>query len=329
MPATKAGVSNFEGLLLNGLDGSNPLGFLAAVGTLCVLDRYLSGVLLGWRRAYGGWRPLLVGFLGDEQEVSSQVLHGLKANSEDVFEIGKETKGGESGKGSHKFPFASGKFVEALNKQRSIADASDRRDADILAALGTDFGPAPKSGEFQETQFLMVRAGDANRRGLLAYAKANRQLLDHDHVERTLFQTWDYADDEGNSLRWDPIEDRRYALQWRNPSKSNSADSPTTMLAANCLAVESLACFPTVATTRRADTTGFRRFGRETGFMWPIWTPPVNIQTVRSLVALAPLHEDPLPRGALHAQGIEEVYCARRVRPNQYYSNFAPAQPLL
>ena len=79
---------------------------------------------------------------------------------------------------------------------------------------------------------------------MLSYASANREVLDHHHVVRTLFQTWDYADDAGNTLRWDPIEDRRYALQWRNPSKSNSADGPNTMLAANCLAVESLACFP-------------------------------------------------------------------------------------
>lgn len=192
------------------------------------------------------------------------------------------------------------------------------------------FAQTPKSGEFQDTRFRMVRAGDSAQRGMLSYASANRELLDHHHVVRTLFQTWDYADDEGNTLRWDPIEDRRYALQWRNPSKSNSADSPNTMLAVNCLAVESLACFPTVATTNRADTTGFRRFGRhEIGFVWPIWTSPIGVQTVRSLVALERLHEEPLPRKTLHAQGIEDVYGACRVRPNKYYSNFAPAEPLL
>lgn len=316
-----------EGLPLSGLDGSNPLGFLAAVGTLCVLDQRAPGARLAWCGAHGSWRPLLVGCRGDEQEVSSQVLRGLKENSDDIFRIGKESEGG---RGSHKFPFASGKFVEALNTQSRIAHASDRRHADFLAALGTDFRPDTKSGEFQDTRFRMVRAGDSAQRGMLSYASANRELLDHRHVVRTLFQTWDYADDEGNTLRWDPIEDRRYALQWRNPSKSNSADSPNTMLAANCLAVESLACFPTVATINRADTTGFRRFGRhEIGFVWPIWTSPISVQTVRSLVALERLHEEPLPRKTLHAQGIEDVYCARRVRPNKYYSNFAPAEPLL
>ena len=327
MPASDTGCSDTEGLLLSGLDGSNPLGFLAAVGTLCILGQRVPGIQLAWRSAHGSWRPLLVGCQGEEQEVISQVLHGLKENSDDIFRIGKESEGGKE---SHKFPFASDKFVEALNTRRCSAHASDRRHADLLAAMGTDFLPDPKSGEFQDTQFRMVRAGDSAGRGMLSYANANREVLDHHHVVRTLFQTWDYADDEGNTLRWDPIEDRRYALQWRNPSKSNSADGPNTMLAANCLAVESLACFPTVATAKWADTTGFHRFGRrESGFVWPIWTPSVSVQTVRSLVALEQLQEEPLPRKTLHAQGIEEVYCARRVRPNQYYSNFAPASPLL
>ena len=325
MPAIDTGCSDVQGLLLSGLDGSSPLGFLAAVGTLCVLDQRTPGVRLAWCRAHGSWRPLLIGCQGDEQEVSRQVLHGLKENSDDIFRIGKESEGGKE---SHKFPFASGKFVEALNTQRCNACASDRRQADLLAALGTDF--LPESGEFQDTQFRMVRKGDSARRGMLSYASANREVLDHHRVVRTLFQTWDYADDEGNTLRWDPIEDRRYALQWRDPSKSNSSDGPNTMLAANCLAVESLACFPTVATAKWVHTTGFRRFGRrESGFVWPIWTPSVSIQTVRSLVALEQLQEEPLPRKTLHAQGIEEVYCARRVRPNQYYRNFAPASPLL
>ena len=326
MPAPETGCTDVQGLLLSGLDGSNPLGFLAAVGTLCVLGQRVPGIQLAWCSAYGSWRPLLVGCQGDEQEVSSQVLRGLKVNSEDIFRIGKESEGGQE---SHKFPFASGKFLDVLKTRRHVAHLSDRRDVDILAALGTDFQPA-KSGEFQYTQFRMVRKGDSARRGMLSYASANRDVLDHRHVVRTLFQTWDYADDEGNTLRWDPIEDRRYALQWRNPSKSNSADGANTMLAANCLAVESLACFPTVATTKWVDTTGFRRLGRrETGFVWPIWTAPVGVETVRSLVALERLQEEPLPRSALHAQGVEEVYCARRVRPNQYYSSFAPAQPLL
>ena len=46
---------------LTGLDGSNPLGFLAALGTLVALDHQTSELetrpRLGWRLA-GVWRPV-------------------------------------------------------------------------------------------------------------------------------------------------------------------------------------------------------------------------------------------------------------------------------
>lgn len=63
-------------------------------------------------------------------------------------------------------------------------------------------------------------------------------------------------------------------------------------------------------------------------FVWPIWTPGVGVEILRSLLALRHLHERPLHRSSLLARGIEEVYCSRWIRPNPYYSNFEPARPL-
>ena len=331
MPPGDARGGNDQGLLLSGLDGSNPLGFLAAVGTLCVLDDVFAGsVRLGWRRACGSWRPWLAGCGGDEQEVCEAMLQALKNAPTGVFDIGGEIRK-EKGKEKeyNKFPFAHDRFVRELEDRQGKARPASRRDVDFLAGFGTELYPDAKKGEFQETRFRMVRAGDSNRQGMLFYAKAIREGIGRRHIERTLFQPWDYRD-EGYSLRWDPIEDQAYALRWKDPSRSKVADGPGTMLAANCLAVESLRCFPSFAVGRRAHTTGFLRDeGRGFRFAWPIWTSMVGVETLRSLVALHDLHESPLPRPALLAKGIEEVYCVRQVRPNQYYSNFAPAQPLV
>ena len=87
----------------------------------------------------------------------------------------------------------------------------------------------------------MVRSGDSAGQGLPFYAKEMRKKVGIDHIQRTLFHAWDYQD-TGYSLRWDPIEDQRYALRWRDPSKSSQG----TMLAANSLAVEALQWFPTL-----------------------------------------------------------------------------------
>ena len=326
MPTIDVRGRNDPELLLSGLDGSNPLGFLAAVGTLCILDDAFAGsVRLGWRSVHGSWRPLLVGCGSDEREVCEAVLQALKNASTAVFDIGRERR---NGKEFNKFPFAHDRFVRKLKDWQDKAGPSDRRDLDFLAGFGTELYPDAKEGVFQETGFRMVRAGDSNRQGMLFYAKAIHKGIDHQQIERTLFQPWDYRD-EGYSLRWDPIEDQAYALRWKDPSRSSVADGPGTMSAANCLAVESLRCFPTFAVGRRSHTTGFHGTkGEGIRFVWPIWTSMVDIETLRSLVALRDLHESPLPRPALLAKGIEEVYYVRRVQPNQYYSNFAPAQPL-
>ena len=338
MPAGDAHGGDDQGLLLSGLDGSNPLGFLAAVGALCILgDAFAGSARLGWRSVHGSWRPLLAGCGSDERELCDAVLQKLKDAPTDIFDIGRENGNGKESeesresrksKASNKFPFAHDRFVRELKARQDKACPSGRRDVDFLAGFGTELYPDAKKGEFQETRFRMVRAGDSNRQGMLFYAKAIREGIGHRHIERTLFQPWDYRD-EGYSLRWDPIEDQAYALRWKDPSRSNLADGPGTMLAANRLAVESLRCFPTFAVGRRVHTTAFHRDeGRGFRFVWPIWTSMVDVETLRSLVALRDLHESPLPRPALLAKGIEEVYCARRVQPNQYYSNFAPAQPL-
>lgn len=330
MPTDDVQGGEAQGLLLNGLDGSNPLGFLAAVGTLCILgDAFAGPVRLGWRSVQGSWKPLLAGCGSDEQEVCEAVLQALKNAPTKVFDIGREIRK-EKGKEKefNKFPFARYRFVRELKTRQGNACPASRRDLDFLAGFGTELDPDAKKDEFWETNFRMVRTGDSNRQGMLFYAKAIHEDIRHRHIERTLFQPWDYRD-EGYSLRWDPIEDQAYALRWKDPSRSNLAEGPGTMLAANRLAVESLRCFPTVAVGRQIHTTGFHQHeGRGFRFLWPIWTSMVDIETLRSLVALRDLHESPLPRPALLARGVKEVYCARRVQPNQYYSNFAPARPL-
>ena len=323
MPMCKAPV-----MLLSGLDGSNPLGFLAAVGAARMLtDIHGSSIRLGWKSTKEGWRPILAGCGDDPQELCSTVLNLLKSAPTDIFDIGRTSMGG---KHYNKFPFSHETFVQSLHDRQRRSSGSNRRDVDFLAGFGTDLYPDRKTNEFQDTTFRMVRSGDASRQGMLHYAKAIREQTNHRRMERTLFHNWDYQD-EGYSLRWDPIEDQRYALRWKDPSKSGLVDGPGTMLAANSLAIEALRCFPTVvAFDKEPRTTGFHSKDRRTeSFVWPIWGPMVSIETVSSLLALRELHGQPLRRSDLLVRGIEEVYSAQRIQPNQYYKNFLSARPLV
>ena len=325
--------SDVPGLLLGGLDGGNPLGFLAAVGTLLVLgdrrDCPDNTARLGWKDTSEGWRPVLVGCGADEGEICAAAYRMLTGVSDVILDIGKYTAYDDRKKkneGVNKFPFGADRFAAVLD------DSTDRgperrRDADFLAGFGTEIHPDRQTGDFQCTGFKMVRSGDAKRQGMLHYAKMIRQSVDDHAIKRTLFERWDYADG-GYSLRWDPIENQAYALRWRDPSKSTLADGPGTMIAANCLAFEALRLMPCVAVGTKARTTGFQELGRRRRFVWPIWTPCVNAETLRSMLSLRALHQIPLDRFALDARGIREVYGAWVIRPNKYYSNFASAEPI-
>ena len=308
------------GLVLNGLDGGNPLGFLAAIGTAVVVRDTFTDVCLGWNSTSGGWRPWLTGCGEDEKEFSRKLFEILRNVRMTVFDI------------NDRMPFDIATFANALQEGQSRSSITDRRDADFLAAIGTELYPDKKEDVFQDSSFRMVRRGDSKGQGLPFYAKAIREKTDLVGIERTLFQPWDYRD-EGYSLRWDPMEDQRYALRWRDPSKrsqSDLTDGTGSMIAANSLAIEALRWFPTVLSNgRRAQTTGFHQVSqREHYFVWPIWTLPLGVEPLRSLLSLKDISTDPLPRTFLAKRGIEEVYCSQRIQQNQYYSNFAPARSI-
>ncbi len=302
-----------RGLVLGGLDGSNPLGFLATIGVAVILQDIFPEIRLCWEQTEGGWRPSLADCGDDKQGFSHKLLDSLKRASMTVFDI------------DNRMPFDADKFSCKLRDVQSYSSTADRRDADFLSSFGTELYPDKKNGQFQDSKFRMVRSGDSAGQGLPFYAKETRNKVNIGHIQRVLFHAWDYQD-TGYSLRWDPIEDQRYALRWRDPSKSRQG----TMLAANSLAVEALQWFPTLLVGTQAQTTGFYRIDRrKTYFVWPIWTPPVTVYTLRSLLALSELHKTPLPRSFLAEMGIEEVYRSERIQQNQYYSNFAPAQPAI
>ena len=318
--------SSNDSLVLSGLDGGNPLGFLAAVGTLLILSDQDAGAAdvprLGWRETPEGWRPVLAG-CGERKADLCDALHrSLSSASNEILDIGKTRAGNKE---SNKFPFDADRFAKVLDEW--AGRAAGRRDVDFLAGFGTELYPNPKNDEFQCTSFKMVRSGDSNGQGMLHYAKVLREKVDRSALEQTLFENWHYGD-EDYGLRWDPIENQPYALRWRDPSRSTAAHGPRTMRAANCLAFEALRCLPCMAVGTKAHTTGFREVEERWAFVWPTWTPCVNVDIVRSLLSLGELHKMPLPRTVLEARGIQEVYGATVFRSNQYYSNFASAEPV-
>ena len=68
-----------DSILLKGLDGSNPLAFLAALGTLRTLTVALPDetVRMSWEQADGAWRPRVWYSLANDGEAIIEKLHNV------------------------------------------------------------------------------------------------------------------------------------------------------------------------------------------------------------------------------------------------------------
>lgn len=303
-------------LILNGIDGSNPLGFLSALGTALMTRCFCPTVRLSWKNVNSAWRPAIWGCQSNEDNFVKSLHQTLVSTSSDPFEIEK------------KLPFSAKLFRTALLSTMKGASPVRRREIDILAGFGSEVHFDEKK-VFEDTAFRMVRSGDSAGQGLPAYALAIRKHIDIDALNRTLFQNWDYRDNDF-SLRWDPLEDQRYALRWYNPSsETNKKYALNTMRGANALSLEALALFPVQPQTfGKTTTTCFSWFSRKEFFTWPIWDQPISLDIIRALLSLSDLHRESPPRQIMAKRGIVEIYRCERIAPNKYYKNFTPAVPV-
>ncbi len=314
-------------LLLPALDGSNPLAFLTALGTLRGLTIAWPErrVRLSWKPR-DTWRPSL--YVDDCVLDEEQVLDGLGRFIEtrpghEVLKIGDN------------LTIPSDKFrVHARDAaETASASLSGRAGADFIAAFGCDAITRPEGQYKDQVQDTALRTMSGT--GHQHFLRTMRELaekVDREKLSRCLFSPWERQDPQ-LSLRWDPEDDRRYALRWRNPSddkvsaKGEKSGAPTEW-GANRLAYEALPLFPVMPVGRSVRTIGFSGSNsRDTSWTWPIWDVPAGLDTVRSLLALRMLQESNPDRRELAAMGIKQVFKSRRITTGQY-RNFTPSAPV-
>jgi hypothetical protein len=119
-----------------------------------------------------------------------------------------------------------------------------RAPLDLLAAFASD-AYLDELGRVVATPFCFVTGS-----GHQYFLDTVRQLMNEVTAERirsVLFEPWTYGD-EKLSLRWDPMEDRRYALMDRDPTASDNKSRTVWM--ANLLAYRALVLFPSAPGSR-------------------------------------------------------------------------------
>jgi hypothetical protein len=300
---------------LDGLDGANPLAFLAALGALRTTDHIWpdANARLRWELTGAGWRARLALDTGLSARDWLDGMASRLREPEPALSVADDLT----------LPCMA--WRSAVLVARDSAVPPVRTSVDYLAALGSEAIQAQPNGKpngFMADTALRTMSG-AGHQHFLGFMRELARVTTATHLEAALFRTWTHADD-GPSLRWDPADDRRYALRWKEPS----TDPIRTVRGANRLAIEGLPLLPTAPVGRELETTGFRRRkGEGVGWTWPIWTRHVGVDVVRSLLSLPALQANPLDRRLIAGMGVAEVYRSVRLTLGKY-RNFSQAVPV-
>jgi CRISPR-associated endonuclease/helicase Cas3 len=310
MPASSATIS------LDAIDGANPLGFLAALGTLRVLTHAFPrhDLCLAWRQAFGAWRPVL---RTSSQLQEDAMLAALRENYLDVDAAFSPQLLEESD--DLRFQASS---YRSFCAESCVADAPPRLRVDFAAAWATEMATPRDPTVVRRTAFHFT----CGRQTFLDMLRKLSGRCTEDDLKRTLFDGWRYTA-EAPSLRWDTYDEKRqYALQAIDP-QNRSQNPPRADIGANFLAVQALPLFPLVP-NRTGSQPGFDRDAQGRSWHWPIWTYPLGLDAVRSLLTLSLDDPDEWPASRRRALGVPTVFQSRIVQPSGRYRCFTPAESL-
>lgn len=304
---------------LSALDGTNPLGFLAALGVLDVLHRAGREPAMRWTDDLVPL-PVVQGAADQDELVtlidadrvrwqSSVVLHGpAEARLDDVKPA----------------PDVHRTWVRQV---MATLDGT-RADADLFCALLSE-GAVDGKGNGKPTHLHFT----AGQQKFLVMVRELADKVDAERVREALFGPW-REDSPLPSLSWNSQGERIYALRALNPSTEKRLGVP----GADWLAFLGLAFFPTCAVTSPGSdqvslrTTGCDRAWKRSALRWPLWTVPLDRDVVWSLVGdSAVVGEDKrLPSEQLGARGVRQVVEAPIRRSDQGgYGSFGGASVLV
>ena len=255
-----------EPIELRALVGTNPLGFLAALGVLYSTDMQTpddgAPAKLSWTDDVQP-RALLWG-IGDEGEL----LDRLEAERDAVAAC-------TALNWPSKAPLATAKpdrFTLRAWAQACYDDA-DPRSADVFNALVAE-GAYSGKGEAKPTHLDFT----AGQQRLLVMVRQLAQASDRARLTEAL-QDWRFGA-EHPSLAFDPGDERLYALRPINPSNEKRASAP----GANWLAFLGLMLLPVVNEAGALRTVGCGRPWKRSSMTWALSDSPMSCSATAALL---------------------------------------------
>ncbi len=311
-------------IVLQGLDGSNPLAFLAALGVLRVLDDRARQdgrprPRMSWTDE-GRWRPVLHD-PETVEEVIDAIMEDLPAWSDEPALSLAYTKAGERAAPGEKGAIQDLKPAPAVMHaflEEIAAHSVDggRRSVDTVAALATDVA-LDNNGNTKPTALHFT----AGQQTFLKMVCQLRDGVSGTDFEEALAGPW-RGESRLPSLSWDATTARMYALRATDPSKEKRGSVP----GADWLAFLGLGFLPVFPVGRREPrTTGVEGGWKSSAFTWPVWEVPSTARTVHSLLAWKNIEGSATTER--EARGVGVVFSSAILRADQGgYGSFSPAR---
>ncbi len=297
---------------LTGLEGNNPLGFLAALGVQVAFQSDLEQPRLWWSDDITP-HAVVDGDFRIERivEKALQAFAGL-ANSPSTTP--KRPDGSPMPKG----------------------DALKLASSDIRAYLRE----AQASNPCSALPFALIAEGSLDNQGVakpsdLYFAAGQMKFLDiarkilaevsREDLIAGLHGPWPY-NSKLQSLKWDIGDDRVYALRSDNPSTRKKLTNP----GPEALAILGLSLHPVFAGRGRTLTQGCSgKSWKESSYAWPLWSKPASPHAVKSLLAHAS-HPNPLATNRhrwFRSWGVAKIFQSLIHRSDQGgYGTFGPPE---
>lgn len=300
-----------QGIHLTGLDGTNPLGYFAALGVQVAFGDSSIQPRLWWSNDVTPHAIVDTGF--DAERIADRALR--------VFEAWRTSKAlnPERDDGTEVPKADSLKLsrtdVREYLCQHRLREAEDALPSALVAEGSVDNNEAAKPSD------LYFAAGK------VIFLREARRILEHvarDDIITGLVGPWRYRS-RLPTMGWDIVDDRVYALRADDPA--DSKNKKMTNPGPEALAVLGISLYPVFAGDRTL-TQGCSGTWKRGSFSWPLWARPLSLNSVRSLLAQTGPLPDPLPpvrADALASCSVRQVLTSTIRRSSQGgYGSFAP-----
>jgi hypothetical protein len=248
--------------MLPALCGTNPLGFLAALGVLEALSGVEPDATLRWT-----------------DELIPQAVVGGIGELDVLLDVLESDR--QRWKNSVVLRFPEGDVKPDRTTLRdwyvTLVDKGDPySDGNLLCALVAE--DAFDNNKKAKPTHLHFTAGQQR---FLDMVRELVSSVDRDRMEEAIRGPWRY-DSKLPSMSWDSRGERIYAVRGTNPSNEKRLGVP----GADWLAFRGLVFYPVTRTDAGSlRTTACDAEWKRSAFRWPLWSPPCTRAVAASLVA--------------------------------------------